>query len=240
MLRSPATRITLIVIAVVLLLGASSIASYAIEVQWWKELGQLNTWFSMLYYGVAPLALATLVSFAVLWVAHARALKFAGTSLGQQPVYARLSTLGLLALGYVLSAASLDTWAVVRFAGSRGLPAATSAWHDPVFAQPLSFYLFDLPFYQMVRGWVLALAIVSMLLYWVAARGWQLRYKMPQLRDAHEIDPTFFKLEGGLESRFLRGAAVIGLVALGDYLRRAVRMGKQRYLADETHRKDAP
>jgi cardiolipin synthase len=35
-------------------------------------------------------------------------------------------------------------------------------------------------------------------------------------------------------------SCVIGLVALGDYLRRAVRMGRQRYLADEARRQRAP
>ena len=40
----------------------------------------------------------------------------------------------------------------MRFAGSRGLPAAATAWHDAVFDKPLSFYLFDLPFYGMLRG----------------------------------------------------------------------------------------
>jgi uncharacterized protein len=212
--RSGATRISLIVAAIVLLLGARSIASYAIEIEWWKELGQFQTWLSMLYYGVAPVAAATLLAFAVLWITHARALKFAGTSLGEHRAYFRVSTLALLILGYFISAASIDTWTVVRFAGSRGLPAAATAWHDAVFNQPLSFYLFDLPFYGLVRGYVLALAIFSILLYWIAARAWQLRFKIPELRDARELDPAFFRLEGGLESRFLRGAAVVLLVAL--------------------------
>src|SRR6185369_9418113 len=99
-----------------LLLSARTIASYAIEVQWWKELGQFKTWLSMLYYGLAPVLAATLLAFAVLWIAHARALKFAGTSLGQNRIYARVSALALLVLGYLISAASIDTWTVVRFA----------------------------------------------------------------------------------------------------------------------------
>ena len=211
---STATRISLIVVLVLLLFGARSIASYAIEIAWWKELGQFRTWLSMLYYSFAPLAAATLAAFGVLWLAHARALKFAGTGLGEHRLYSRISTLALLILGYLVSAASIDTWTVVRFAGSRGLPAATTVWRDSVFDKPLSFYLFDLPFYGMLRGWVLALAIFSILLYWIAARAWQLRYKFPELKDARELDPTFFRLEGGLESRFLRGAAVVLLAAL--------------------------
>ena len=122
--RSPAPLITAGVILVLLLVSARSFASYAIEVAWWKELGQFDTWISMLTYSVAPVAVATLLAAAVLWAAHARALKFAGTSLREHRTYARLSLLGVLALGYMIAAASIDTWTVIRFAGSRGLPAA--------------------------------------------------------------------------------------------------------------------
>lgn len=212
--RSPASRITLVVIVLLLLVGTRSLASYSIEVKWWEELGQFNTWLKMLYYGLAPLAAATLAAFAALWLTHARALKFAGTSISEHRIYARVATLALLLLGYLIAASSIDTWTVVRFAGSRGLPAATSAWHDAVFQQPLSFYLFDLPFYLLVRSYVLAVVIFCILLYWVAARAWQLRHRFPDLREPHEIDASFFRLEGGLESRFLRGAGVFLLLAM--------------------------
>jgi hypothetical protein len=211
--RSPATRVTLLILLVLLLFGVRSFSGYAIEIEWWKELGQFNTWLSMLYYSIAPVAAATLLAFAALWISHARALKFAGAHLGEHRLYARISALALLALGWFIAAGAIDNWTVVRFAGSRGLPAATTAWHDAIFNQPLSFYLFDLPFYSLLRGYLLAVIILCILVYWVAARGWQLRHKMPELRDARELDPRILHLEGGLESRFLRGAGVVLLLA---------------------------
>ena len=81
--RSPATKITIVVIILLLLAFARTAASYSIEVKWWQELGQFNTWLKMLYYGLAPLAAATVVAFAALFLTHARALKFAGTGLGE-------------------------------------------------------------------------------------------------------------------------------------------------------------
>jgi len=207
-------RIALVVSLVVVLFGARSMASYAIEVAWWKELGQFDTWLSMLYYSLAPVAIGTVLAFGILWITHARALKFAETSLRDHKLYARLSALVLLLLSYIIAASNIDTWTVVRFTGSRNLTAAATGWHDTVFNKPLSFYLFDLPFYSMLRGYVLALVIVSILLYWIAARAWQLRYKLSDMQQAREIDPAIFRLEGGLESRFLRGAAVFLLMAL--------------------------
>ncbi|HLK65976.1 MAG TPA: UPF0182 family protein [Bryobacteraceae bacterium] len=220
---SRATIITLIIVLVVLLIGARSLASYAIEIAWWKELGQFKTWLSMLYYAMTPVAAATVLGFAVLWFTHARALHFAGASLRDHKLYARLSVLALLFLSYLIAAVSIDTWTVVRFAGSRGLPAAATVWHDAVFQKPLSFYLFDLPFYLLLRSYVLTLVIFSILLYWIVARAWQLRYRFPEMRDNAQIDPGFFRLERGLESRYLRGACVFLLLAL------AVRFYLARY-----------
>ena len=124
---SAAGRITLVVILLVVLIGARSLASYAIEIAWWKELGQFNTWLSLLTYSLAPVAAATVLAFVVLWMTHARALKFAGARLGEHVMYGRISALVLLFLGYLISTASVDTWTVVRFAGSRGLPPAATA-----------------------------------------------------------------------------------------------------------------
>ncbi len=207
-------RVALIVLGLILLLGARSVASFSIEVQWWKELGQLDTWFNMLAYGFAPLLGATLIAFAALWLAHARALKFAGTALGEHPLYAWISSLGLLFVGYLVAAASIETWTVVRYVGARGIPVESNAWRDSVFHMPLKFYLFDLPFYSSLRSYLLALIIMCVLVYWIAARGWQLRYRLPEMHELRELDPSFFRLEGGLESRFLRGALVIFLLAL--------------------------
>lgn len=207
-------RVTLIVAIILILLGARSLASFSIDYQWWKELGQLDTWFNMLAYAFAPMVAATLIAFAALWVAHARALKFAGTRLGEHPLYAWISSAGLLFVAYLVAAGAIETWTVVRYAGARGMPVEANAWRDSVFHLPLKFYLFDLPFYSDLRGYLLALIIVCVLVYWIAARGWQLRYRLPEMRDVREIDPSFFRLEGGLESRFLRGALVVFLLAL--------------------------
>ena len=52
-------KITLLIVLVALLFGAGSIAGYVIEFQWWKEMGQIETWLTMLWYSLAPVAAAT-------------------------------------------------------------------------------------------------------------------------------------------------------------------------------------
>src|SRR5438045_7646573 len=110
---------TVMGILLLALIGARWISGSVIDIEWWKEMGQFRTWLSMLYYGIAPVGAATLAAFAVLWIAHARALKFAGTGLGRHPLYARVATLFLFAVAWFIAAGAIDTWKVVRFVGSR-------------------------------------------------------------------------------------------------------------------------
>ena len=128
-------RVSLIILFLIILFGARSIASYAIEYAWWKEMGQASTWFAMLSYQFMPLAAGTLIAFAALWLAHARALKFAGTRMAEHRMYARLSTLALLIAGFLIASASIDTWTVVRYLGSTAPDG--NAWRDPLFGLPL-------------------------------------------------------------------------------------------------------
>ena len=70
------------------------------------------------------------------------------------------------------------------------------------------------------------------MIYWVAARGWQLRYRLPELRESGELDPRLLRLEGGMESRFLRGAAL----RTGGDMRQVAREPEQLELEREPQR----
>lgn len=212
----------ILILLALLLAGARTAASFVIEYQWWREMNQLPTWIDMLIYSLAPVAAAALLAFAVLFTAHARGLKFGGSGLGQHPFYAKVSTVALLLVAIVLAAASVDTWTVVRYFGGRQLPMEATAWKDSVFGLPLSFYLFDLPFYSILWKFLLGLAVAAAVIYWLTARLWQLRERMPDLQAAGEIDLSVLKLEGALESRFLRvlGAGILLALAYRFFLGR--------------------
>ncbi len=177
-------------------------------------MGQLHTWFSMLAYGFIPAAAATILGFAVFWIAHARSLKHAGTPLGQYPLYAKLSTVAIFLLALIVSSATMDTWTVVRYFGGRDLGAAATAWHDPVFGNPLAFYLFKIPFYSDLLGLVLGIVVIAGLIYWLAGRIWQIRASVPEWSNVQEINLSQLGLTGGLESKFLRGMGAAFLLAM--------------------------
>src|SRR5436190_5853799 len=102
--KRPMGKLTLAIVLLILLFGAGTIAGYVIEYQWWQEMGQTETWFNMLWYGLAPVAAATVVAFVALFLSHARGMKFAFSSLKENRVYARISTLALLLLSYFVAA----------------------------------------------------------------------------------------------------------------------------------------
>src|SRR5229473_6699429 len=94
------------------------------------------------------------------------------------------------------------------------LPSAT--WTDPVFSRALPFYLFDLPFYSEVLGFVFVLAILCALVFWATARGWQLwlRGGSPKTLD---LGPHALLLPGATRTGFVRVIAVTLLLSLATW-----------------------
>jgi uncharacterized membrane protein (UPF0182 family) len=210
--RLPIGLISLVVGILALLIAVRWGASLLIGYAWWKEMGQVTTWLDLYAYTTLPVTAATLIGWFVLLAVHGRAVKFAGGRVSDYPIYSRLAYVAMLALSFFVADASIDNWTVLRFIGSRNL-TATAGFHDPIFGKPVTFYLFDLPFWSDLRGYVFAVVIVAILVYWLVARGWQLRFTLPEM--AHgQIDLSFFRLSGGLESKFLQGALAFFLVAL--------------------------
>ena len=215
--------ISVVAVIALLFFAARFFCSWIIDYQWWKEMGQLPTWFSMLAYGFIPTATATLLGFIVFWIAHARALKHAGTGLRAYPLYAKISTLVIFLLSLFVSLSALDTWTVVRYFGGKDLGGAATAWHDPAFGNPLSFYLFKVPFYSDLLTLVLSLVVIAGLIYWVGGRVWRLRASVADWSNVQEINLSQFGLEGSFDSKYFRGLGAVFLVAL------AVRFFLSRY-----------
>ena len=204
--------------------AATTAANFLIEYNWWKEVGQVDTWVGMLWYSIAPAAAGTVVAFIALWVAHASGLRFAGIRQQDFRLYARLIPFGLALVAILFASSSIDYWTVMRFFGSRGLTVASDAWKDQVFSRGLPFYLFDLPFYSQLLAYVFVLAILSALLFWVTARGWQLaeRFRYGRLtsgsRETFVLGPNTLLLPGATRAGFVRIITVILLLGFAAWI----------------------
>ncbi len=195
----------------------STAANFVVEYNWWKEIGQVDTWVGMLWYSIAPAAAGAVVAFIALWLAHARGLHFAGIRSRDYRLYSRLMPFALAVVAFLFASSSIDYWTVMRYFGSRGIAQPAGAWKDQVFSRSLPFYLFDLPFFSQVLTFVFVLAIVCALVFWATARGWQLadRFRYGRLTDGSGktlvIGPDSLLLPGGTRAGFVR---IIGMILL--------------------------
>ncbi len=210
-------NIVLLALAFFLIAGSRGIADFVIEYEWWKEMGQVKTWFSMLLYEIAPALLAGLLGWLVgLW-AHARGVAFAGAPRAAFGLYKRAVAAGLLLISFVFLASSVDSQRIMAYAGALDIQIPADVWQDPVFSKDLSFYLFDLPFYFVLLRYLLGLAVFAIVVFWASARGWQLYERFQRFRTSggatEEFDPgpNPLLLEGATRTSFAR---ILGSVLL--------------------------
>lgn len=211
--RRPIGLGLILFIVLAVLMCARTVARFVLEFEWWKEMGQVDTWLRMLNYAYLPVFVCAVVMFALLWIAHARAMKSVGTRLGANPVYARISTLVLLVVAVLLAVASVDGWAVVRFAGGLSM-SSQGQWQDPVFGLPLKFYFFHVPFYSVLLSVLLAGSLATAIVYWLTARLWSMRSRFADFREEgqFQLDISDLDLRGMLEAKVVRAALAIFLL----------------------------
>jgi uncharacterized protein len=177
--RPPRRRRRLLLIlgalAGILLGGRAALSNY-VDLLWFASLGYGDIFWKTLslQWGVfaAFAALTFLIlfgSFLALKRAHLSDLPNSHTILiGGQPVklpvepVLRLLALGIsLALAAAIGTAMMAEWptlALFWFA-----PRPTGGVLDPIFGKPLNFFLFALPAWQLVAGWLLTLAVIACL-----------------------------------------------------------------------------
>jgi uncharacterized protein len=165
-----------VLIIVVIFLGSSSALSYFVESLWFGSLGYRDVfWKSLgLQWGVFVVTfILTFVilygCFLTLWRLHQADLPHdRAVFIGQQrlslPLRRVLRILGIiLSLGIALISgmalmADWPTFALFWYA-----PRAAAPRLDPFFGRPVSFYLFTLPAWQLVAGWLMVLAVIAVI-----------------------------------------------------------------------------
>ncbi|MCZ6543521.1 MAG: UPF0182 family protein, partial [Planctomycetota bacterium] len=204
----------------ILLLGSRTGAEFAIEYHWWSELGQLQTWLTLLFYRFMPAIVASLLAWVALIWAHSRGAAFSGAPINRYPIYTRIVPVALLVLAVVFIGSSVDSWTVMAFVGGQGVEAPADAWQDPVFGKHLAFYLFNLPLFSLLLRFLLTTAVFCALVFWAAGRGWQIFDKIKQFRSdggsIEEFDPgpAPLLLPGATQTSFARTLACVGLAGL--------------------------
>ena len=174
--RRPRRRGRLVVLAVlaVLVLGAGTALSYYVDALWFGSLGYSEVFWKTLnlqaavFTGFAAITFLILYgSFLALKPAHLADFTGGGTIIiGGQPVklpvepVLRLIALGVsLAIAAATGAGMMAEWPTLALYWYA--PGATGTLVDPIFGRPLNFYLFTLPAWQLIAGWLTTLAVIA-------------------------------------------------------------------------------
>jgi len=210
--------LSLVILLIILLLCSRYIASTLIDYSWWSEMHQVNTWIKLLVYGTGPVIVAVVVLFAAFWIAFAAGLR----KLGDAPLFgfvrrSFVTGIGLLVLAILailVANATVDSWTVARYFGGLHLPPAPHEYIDPIFARPLHFYFFSLPFYSLLLRVILAGAVLALIIYWVASNAEKLSKRLPSMYPATPYEFEKLSVREAFDSRFVRLVAAIVLIGI--------------------------
>jgi uncharacterized membrane protein (UPF0182 family) len=172
-------RFFLLILAVlaVIFFGGRTALAYYVDVLWFGSLGYRDVWWKTLslQWGIfTAFAAATFLilfgSFLALKRAHLPDLPSGHTifiggqslMLPVEPVL-RLIALGLsLAIAAVTGASMMMEWPTISLFWHA--PRSAGGFVDPVFGKPLNFFLFTLPGWQLLVGWLVTLAVMTCVL----------------------------------------------------------------------------
>ena len=169
-------RHILLIVAVVaaIFFGGRAALSYYVDVLWFGSLGYGEVFWKTLtlQWGIfSAFAAATFLilfgTFLALKRAHLSDLPEGNTIfIGRQPVKLPVEpVLRLIALGASLAIAAATGGAMVEEWPTLALfwyaPRTTGSVVDPIFGKPLNFFLFTLPAWQLILGWLLTLAVMT-------------------------------------------------------------------------------
>src|SRR5271163_1720314 len=172
--RGRRSFLIILVVLAAIFFAARTTLSYYVDVLWFDSLGYGGVFWKTLslQWGIfAAFAAVTFLvlygSFVALKRAHLPDLPSGHTIfIGQQPVrlpvepVLRLIALGIsLVIAAATGAGMMAEWPTLAL--FLYVPPATGGVVDPIFGKPLNFFLFTLPAWQLMAGWLLTLAVIT-------------------------------------------------------------------------------
>ncbi len=170
-------RLLLILVILAIIFGARTVLSFYVDVLWFGSLGYGDVFRKTLglQWGIfLAFAAATFLvlygSYLALKRAYLPNLPVDHTIfIGEQPIklpvepVLRLIAFGIsLAIAVATGASMMVEWPTLALFWYA--PAATGSIVDPIFGKPLNFFLFTLPAWQLISGWLLTLAVITCVL----------------------------------------------------------------------------
>jgi uncharacterized membrane protein (UPF0182 family) len=169
-------RLVLLVIAAAILLGGGTALSYYVDALWFESLGYGAVFWMTLNLQAAVFTAFFALTFLALYGGYlalkpARLSDLAGGAIlinGQplrlpvEPVLRLIAVVVALVIALISGASMMAEWSSLSlyWYSSGGPVDRAAASLDPIFGRPLHFYLFTLPAWELVSGWLLTLTII--------------------------------------------------------------------------------
>ena len=164
----------LLAVVAFIVFGGRTAVSYFVDLLWFRSLGYGSVFSKTLVLQWSIFALFAAVTFFILYASFA-ALKrahlpdlpsshtifFGGqpVRLPVDPVMRLLAFGGSLVIALVTGAGMMAEWPTLALFWYA--PRAMGSVVDPIFGKPVNFFLFTLPAWQLISGWLLTLAIIT-------------------------------------------------------------------------------
>jgi hypothetical protein len=166
----------LAVFAVIAFSGRAAL-SYYVDVLWFGSLGYEDVFWKTLSLQSAVFAAFTAATFVILYgsflalkraalpdlpSSHTIFIGIQPVNLPVEPVLRFLGPVATLVIAAATGAGMMVEWPALALYWYS--PQTTGGVVDPIFGKPLNFYLFTLPAWQLIAGWLLTLAVIACVL----------------------------------------------------------------------------
>jgi uncharacterized protein len=167
-------RLFLLAAIVILLLSAGTALSYYVDALWFESLGYLDVFWKTLNLRAAAFVAFSVITFLALYGSF---LAFKPANFGEAGSGGTILVNGQpiqIPVGPALRVVALVVSLLIAFITGAGMmtewPTLALAWYgraagagtlDPIFGKPLSFFLFTLPAWNLISGWLMTLAVLA-------------------------------------------------------------------------------
>jgi uncharacterized membrane protein (UPF0182 family) len=155
--------------------GGSTMLSYYVDALWFDSLGYASVFWTRLNLQAGIFAAFALISFIAIYGAFLtlKPARFSDLIDGrilinrqwvQLPVDPIVKLIGLglaILIALLFGNSMMSSWTTLSLFWYAPRDPATP---DPIFGNPLSFYLFALPAWQLIAGWLLSLTVIACLI----------------------------------------------------------------------------
>jgi len=174
--HKPNWRRNLLILSALILLAlifsGTTILSSWVDLQWFRSLGFADVFWKVITLQVTVFLAIAVLTFAILFTAFtalrrahssdlpaAQAIMFGGQTfnLSVEPVLRVVSPAVAVIIALISGASIMSDWSTLALFWYA--PRSAGLATDPIFAKPLTFYLFTLPAWNLLNDWLLTLAL---------------------------------------------------------------------------------